>query len=205
MIWLYRAPFSTNVERVSLALAHKGLEVESIEISYDDRTEVELISGQGLVPVIDDEGTIVFDSTRILGYLEQAHPEPPIYPSDPARRTEMDLFIDWFNEVWKGAPNTIELELEDEEPDHDVVASEAKRLQNGLDIFERMLSGRDFIMGETVSAADFAVFPFLKYAAGRDPEDDELFHRILEIHQVLGDDHPNLAAWIPRVDALPRA
>ena len=40
MIWLYRAPFSTNVERVALALAHKGLEIESIVIDYEDRTPV---------------------------------------------------------------------------------------------------------------------------------------------------------------------
>jgi glutathione S-transferase len=204
MIWLYRAPYSTNVERVALALAHKGLEVESVEISYDDRSEVEVVSGQGLVPVIDDEGEIVIDSIRILGYLERTYPDPPIFPSDLARRTEMDLFIDWFNEVWKGAPNTIELELEDEEPNHDVIKGEAKRMQNGLGVFERLLSGRDFIMGDQVSAADFAIFPFLKYAAGRDPADDELFHRILEIHQDLGDGHPNLVAWIQRIDALPR-
>ena len=205
MIWLYRAPFSTNVERVALALAHKGLEVESEVISYDDRSEVELISGQGLVPVIDDEGTIVIDSIRILGYLDKTYPDPPIFPSDPARRTEMELFIDWFNEVWKGAPNTIELELEDEEPNQDVIKSEARRLQNGLALFERMLSSRDYLMGDEVSAADFAVFPFLKYAAGRDAEDTELFHRILEVHQELGVDHPKLAAWIERVGALPQA
>ncbi|MGH2922522.1 MAG: glutathione S-transferase N-terminal domain-containing protein [Solirubrobacterales bacterium] len=36
MIRLYRAPFSTNVERVALALAHKGLEAESVVIDYTD-------------------------------------------------------------------------------------------------------------------------------------------------------------------------
>ncbi|HEX2359550.1 MAG TPA: glutathione S-transferase family protein [Solirubrobacterales bacterium] len=205
MIWLYRAPFSTNVERVALALAHKGLRVESIVISYDDRSEVEQASGQGLVPVIDDEGTIVFDSTRILGYLEERYPEPRIFPADPARRAEMEIFIDWFNEVWKGAPNTIEFELESEEPAQDVIESEGRRMGNALALFERMLEGRDYLMGDEVSAADFAAFPFLKYGRLRDAEDDELFHRILELHQRLGDDHPRLAAWIDRVNELPRA
>ena len=54
------------------------------------------------------------------------------------------------------------------------------------------------------SAADCAAFPFLKYAAMRDPADDELFHRVLEDYQLLGDGHPNLAAWIKRVNAHPR-
>lgn len=204
MIWLYRAPFSTNVERVALALAHKGLEVESVVISYDDRTEVEQVSGQGLVPVIDDEGEIVADSTRILGYLEHRYPDPPLFPAEPARRAEMGVFIDWFDEVWKGAPNTIELELEGEEPNQDVIELEGRRMQTALGLFERMLDGRDYLMGDEVSAADFAVFPFVKYARFRDPEDDELFHRILELHQRLGNDHPRLSAWIERVDGCPR-
>ncbi len=47
MIRLYRARWSTNVERVTLALAHKGLEAESVWIEYSDRSEVERVSGQG--------------------------------------------------------------------------------------------------------------------------------------------------------------
>lgn len=206
MIWLYRAPYSTNVDRVALALAHKGLagQVESIVISYDDRSEVEQVSSQGLVPVIDDEGTVVYDSARIIRYLDQRYPDPPLFPADPARRTEMDIFIDWFNEIWKGSPNVIELELESEEPDQEVVKTEGARMQEMLGVFERMLSERDHLMTDEVSAADFIAIPFLKYAAVRDPDDDELFHRILDHSQQLGDDHPNLAAWIERVNALPR-
>jgi hypothetical protein len=45
----------------------------------------------------------------------------------------------------------------------------------------------------------------LKYALVRDPEDDELFHRILEDHQRLNGSHPRLAAWIERVNERPRA
>jgi len=37
---IYRIPFSTNVERVSLAVGHKGLEVEWIDVDPDDRSPV---------------------------------------------------------------------------------------------------------------------------------------------------------------------
>jgi glutathione S-transferase len=37
MLRLYRFRYSTNVERVALALAHKGLEVESIAVDTADR------------------------------------------------------------------------------------------------------------------------------------------------------------------------
>jgi glutathione S-transferase len=94
VIRLYRALFSTNVERVAIALAHKGLEAESIVIDYDDRSVVQRVSGQGLVPVIDYDGAIVVDSMQILLFLEQRHPDPPLYPAGAARRAEMLVFID---------------------------------------------------------------------------------------------------------------
>lgn len=38
MVRLYRAEWSTNCERVGMALAHKGLEAESVLITYEDRS-----------------------------------------------------------------------------------------------------------------------------------------------------------------------
>ena len=187
------------MERVALALAHKGLEVESVVIDYSDRSAVEEVSGQPLVPVIVEDGRVVADSARILEQIEERHPEPPLYPGEPARRAETDLFIEWFDEVWKGPPNAIEAD-----PDGLHVPELAGRMDAWLDQFERLLDGRDHLMGDEFSAADCIAFPFLKYAAGRDPEDDELFHRILDEHQSV-DGRPRLAAWIERVDARPRA
>jgi len=83
---LYRAAFSTNVERVALALAHKGLEVESVWIEYSDRSPVERVSGQPLVPVLVDGDEVVVDSMAIVRHLEDRHPEPPLYPAERARR-----------------------------------------------------------------------------------------------------------------------
>ena len=204
MIRLFRAPFSTNVERVALALAHKGLEVESVVIDYADRSPVIEVSGQPLVPVIVDDGRVVADSTTILRYLEETRPDPPLFPRDRARRAEMDVFLEWFNEVWKAPPNAIEAELEKPEPDRERVAALGARMRAWLDVFESMLDGRDYLFGE-FSAADCAAFPFLKYARFRDPADDELFHLILEEHQRLDGGHPRLAAWIDRMNERPRA
>jgi glutathione S-transferase len=205
MLRLYRAPFSTNVERVALALAFKGLAVGSVEISYEDRSPVVEVSGQGLVPVLVDGDEVVPDSVRILRHLEAKWPDPPLFPRDPARRAELDVFLDWFNEVWKVAPNAIEAELEREKPDQERIAPLAARMRESLDLFEAMLDGRDHLFGDDFSAADCAAFPFLKYGRLRDPADDELFHRILEEHLRLGPEHPRLAAWIDRVNERPRA
>jgi glutathione S-transferase len=196
LLTLYRAPFSTNVERVALALAHKGLAVESVWIEYSDRSAVERVSGQPLVPVLVDGDRVVVDSMEIVRHLEERHPHPPLYPADAARREEMLVFIEWFNQVWKVWPNSIEAGTGVEEC--------SSAMSRALDRFERMLEGRDHLMGDDFSAADVAAFPFLKYALLRDPEDDEDFHLILEKHQPL-DGHPRLAAWIERVNDRPRA
>ena len=201
---LYRAPFSTNVERVALALAHKGLEVESVVISYDDRSPVVEVSGQGLVPVLVDGDEVIPDSVRILRHLEAKWPDPPLFPSDPARRAELAVFLNWFNEVWKVAPNAIEEELEGESPDELRIEEMSGRMRASLDLFEALLEGRDYLFGD-FSAADCAAFPFLKYAKVRDPADDELFHRILEKHLPLDGRFPRLSDWIDRVNQRPRA
>ena len=205
MLMLYRAPFSTNVERVALALAHKGLEVESVVISYEDRSPVIEVSGQELVPVLVDGEEVIPDSVRILRHLETRWPDPPLFPREPARRAELAVFLDWFNEVWKLDPNAIEGELERADPDEEKVARHAARMRASLDRFETMLDGRDHLFGDDFSAADCAAFPFLKYGKLRDPDDDELFHRILEDNLRLEGNHPRLSAWIDRVNERPRA
>src|SRR5690242_20430628 len=93
---VYRIPFSTNVERVALALAHKGLAAEWIDVDPAARTPVRRASGQDLVPVLDDDGVVVADSTAILRHLEERYPDPPLFPRDPARRAELECFLDWF-------------------------------------------------------------------------------------------------------------
>jgi glutathione S-transferase len=201
---LYRAPWSTNVERVALALAHKRLEAESVWISYADRTPVVRVSGQGLVPVLEHDGRVVVDSMEIVRYLDERFPDPPLYPSGAARRAEMIVFTDWFNRVWKVAPNAIEAEQRTERPDGRRIAALAAGMSRHLDLFEAMLEGRSHLFGEDLSAADVCAHPFLKYAAGREPADDELFHRVLEEHQSLHG-RPRVAAWIERVGMRPRA
>ena len=118
---------------------------------------------------------------------------------------EMLVFIDWFNRVWKVAPNAIEAELRAAAPDAARVDALGAEMAAALDLFEGLLTDRPYLMGERFSAADCAAFPFLKFAAGRPAGDDELFHVILEQHQPLGTNHPRLAAWLARVNTHPRA
>jgi glutathione S-transferase len=206
-VQLYRFTHSTNVERVALALAHKGLEVESVEIDPADRSRVREMSGQDLVPVlVDDEGIVRVESMDIVRWLDERYPERPLYPSDPARRAELDVFVEWFNRVWKWPPNAIADELAKPEPDRALVDELGGHMRRWLDVFEALLAGRDYLFGTEFSAADIAAFPFLKYAVlGMPEDDDELFHRVLVDEMPLGDGYPRLRAWVARVDERPRA
>jgi glutathione S-transferase len=202
---VYRTPYSTNVERVALAAGHKGIEIEWVDVDPGDRAAVEAVSGQSLVPVLVDDDEVVADSPAIIARLEERVPDPPLYPADEARRAEVEIFVDWFNRVWKLPPNAIADELEQAEPDFARVAELSSRLRAALDRFEALLAGRDYLFGE-FGVADCIAFPFLKYPVlGLPANDDELFHRVLVDHMPLGDGYPRLTAWVRRVDAHPRA
>ncbi len=68
--------FSPYCWRTKLALAHKGLPVETIPWRFMDKTAI-AFSGQGRVPVIVDGETTVYDSWTIAVHLETAHPDKP--------------------------------------------------------------------------------------------------------------------------------
>jgi glutathione S-transferase len=192
---VYRIPFSTNVERVALGLAYKGVAVEWIDVPADERSEVVRVSGQELVPVLDDDGLILADSEAILRYLEEHHPEPRLWPHDVARRAEADIFVDWFNRLWKRAPNLL---AAGRDP-----AKYGPRITAALDLFESLLDGRDYLLGE-FGIADVTAFPFVKYATDENSDDQSNFHQILRDWQPIGG-RPSVEGWIARMDEKPRA
>jgi glutathione S-transferase len=201
---VHRIPFSSNVERVALAAGHKGLEVEWIDHDAADRSAIVALSGQELAPVAEIDGEVVVDSMRIVERIEELAPDPPLYPVEPAYRAGVFIFIEWFNEVWKVPPNLIAAEEEKSDPDPALIQALGARMRGWLDVFENLLAGSEHLLGE-FGAADVCAFPCLKYALLREADDDELFHRVLEEHMPLEDNHPRLRDWIARVDERPRA
>jgi glutathione S-transferase len=197
-----RIPYSTNVERVALAAAHKGVPIAWVDVDPADRSAVRRLSGQALVPVLDaGGGKIVVDSMAIVAWLEARAPDPPLWSADPARRAEVDVFVDWFNLVWKGPPNRLA-----DRPGAPTEATDAALLAGWLERFEALLACRDFLLCDELGAADVCAFPFLRYGVvERDPADTDPFHQVLAEHLPITGRHPRLEAWVRRLDALPRA
>lgn len=200
MIRVHRIPQSTNVERVALAAGHKGVEVEWVDHDPADRSEIVALSGQRLVPIAEFDGVVVRGSMRIVDRIEELHPDPPLLPADPADRARARIFVSWFDRVWKGPPNA--LDVDDEPPDDAALRSRCRGWTGWCDA---LLAGSPYLGGDSLGLADVCAFPFLKFAVvDPAPEDDERFHAVLA-ELLRADSHPALDEWVQRVDALTRA
>lgn len=203
---VHRIPFSTNVERVAMAAAHKGIEVEWVDHDPADRSAIRAISGQDFVPVAEFAGgDVVADSPVIIARLEELVPFPRLWPSEPARRAEADVFVQWFNRVWKVPPNAIDAHRQSGRPDDGAVAAWQAEIHGWLEWFEALLTGREHLLSQEFGIADVIAFPFLKFAVMSDSGDPDLFHGVLKDELSLGDGYPRLKDWIARVDQRPRA
>jgi maleylpyruvate isomerase len=76
--------------RVRIALNLKGIAYESTawHLRYGAHLEAAFgaISPHMLIPVLDDDGTVLTQSMAIIEYLDETHPEPPLLPASPADR-----------------------------------------------------------------------------------------------------------------------
>jgi maleylpyruvate isomerase len=195
---VHRIPFSTNVERVALGAGLKGLRVEWVDHSPDDRRPVRELSGQELFPVAElPDGRVLHDSPVILRALDELAAVPPLWPAEPAARAAADVFVEWFNLVWKGPPNRI--------ADGREQPGDREWLARSRDVFEGLLASRPFLLtGEHPGIADVIAYPFLRYGLGAAPGDDDPFHAVLVEHLGL-EGYPRLRAWLERCAALPQA
>jgi maleylpyruvate isomerase len=93
MIRLHGYWRSSAAYRIRIALNFKGLPYD--QVTHDLRHRAHRVSGfrdlspQGLVPVIEHEGSILGQSLAILEWLEESSPTPPLLPGDPVERAQV--------------------------------------------------------------------------------------------------------------------
>jgi glutathione S-transferase len=95
MFTLYDDVFSPYARKVRIALYEKGVPFERVRAAprlQSDRLPP--CEPRAEVPALVDGEFALYDSTIICEYLEDRHPEPPIYPRDPRRRAECRLLED---------------------------------------------------------------------------------------------------------------
>ncbi|WP_331260488.1 glutathione S-transferase family protein [Acidiphilium acidophilum] len=98
--------FSPFCWRTRLALAHKGLPVETVPWRFTEK-DVIAFSGQGLVPVLVDGGRVISDSWAIARYLDDTYADlPRLFANEQARA--LTAFVnDWTDTVLNPAVRQI--------------------------------------------------------------------------------------------------
>ena len=162
-------------------------------------------SGQDLVPVLDDEGFIAVDSSRIIEHLEERFPDPPLLPAEtgPAGRGAGVRRL-----VQPGVEGAAESRSRRSWPRTRRITSSSRpsppRCARRSRSSRRCSTAATTCIGDDFGAADCAAFPFLKYGLWLRDDDDERFHRILAEHLSLDGRYPRIEDWLRRVDERPR-
>lgn len=93
--------FSPYCWRIRMALAHKGLAVETVPWRFTEKA-VLAFSGQGRVPVIRDGDAVVSDSWSIAEYLEATYPDRPSLFGGATGRAHARFINSWADGVMLG-------------------------------------------------------------------------------------------------------
>jgi maleylacetoacetate isomerase len=90
---LYTYFRSSAAFRTRIALNFKGIDYESVPINLRPAAHREAaylaLNPQGLIPALEDGGTVISQSLAIIEYLDETHPSPPLLPPSPLDRARV--------------------------------------------------------------------------------------------------------------------
>ena len=98
MIELYHFAFSTCSQKTRLVLAEKGLDFASHEVDIvaageQHDPEYVKLNPKHVVPTLVHDRRVLVESSLIIKYLDDAFPDPPMRPPDPAGRYAVDFWL----------------------------------------------------------------------------------------------------------------
>lgn len=208
-------PFSPHCWKVKMALAHKGLDYESIPTGFLDIPKIENGLGK-IIPVLRDGDKVINDSFRIALYLEQAYPDRPSLFGGPGGVAHAKFIESWSQTIVHPALGIIAVEeicnmLDGADQEYFRSDREMKfkkslsNVSNGkpkivesfpnlLKPLRHMLKAQPFIGGEQPLFADYIVFGALQWvricsSTQLLSDDDDVmtwFDRMLDLHNGLG-------------------
>lgn len=177
--------FSPFCWRARMALAHKGLAVETVPWHFTEKDKLPT-PNVGRVPVIVDGDTVVHDSSAIADYLETRYPDRPSLFGGEIGRALARFVQNWTEtvlqtglirlvvlDIWRHiGPADQQYFRESREARlgitlEEAVADRESRLpafRASLDPLRRTVERQDFVSGEAPAYADYIVFGAFQWA-----------------------------------------
>jgi glutathione S-transferase len=173
MFTLYTTPLSANGRKVLAVCRHLGLEPETRLVNVykgEGRTpEYLAVNPQGKIPVLVDCDLTLSESNAILEYVSEAYAECRLWSREPKHRADISRWLFWESSQWQpvlagilssfvarelGLPGArVEVSVDWEEP----------AFQSAAAFLDAHLRGREFIVGDELTLADFSVAAMLMY------------------------------------------
>lgn len=197
--YLSGSPFAW---KIWLALEHKRIEYTLRVLSVDTgdlkTPAYRAINPHGKVPAIVHDGFVLYESSAIAEYLEEAFPDSgaPLWPADPRlRAVGRRLAAEAEGYLYPPIRKVFEQLVlrRDGSPDEAVLAKAKESADEKMTLLEQSLLG-GFFLGGQPTLADYAIYPLtalLIRLGSRRPDLD-----------LAGAVPPGLAEWRARMEAL---
>ena len=159
MLKIWGRTNSVNVQKVLWCCAELGVEYDRVDaggpFGVVDTPEYRRRNPNGLVPTIDDDGFILWESNAIVRYLAAKH-RSNLWPADPDLRAQADQWMDWNHAFW-GALRTGFLGLIRTPPEQRNEAAIAESLRMTGELLQRVddhLRSRPYLAGDEFTVGD---------------------------------------------------
>jgi glutathione S-transferase len=193
---IYGVKTSSNVQKVLWCCGELGLPFERDENTggpyRTDRTPAYLaLNPNGLIPTIDDDGFILWESNVIVRYLSAKHGVGTLYPVDLMRRADCERWMDW-QQTAIAAPMGVAFRALLRNPRDDTPADQVQaavqKAAAAWTILDAHLATRPYVGGAALTMGDMPL--------------GNAVHRWYKL-PVEHPDLPHLAAWYGRFCARP--
>ncbi len=193
-ITLYHDTPSSNSDRVKIALAEKGLSWDGVRVRLANREQKKAeflqLNPYGKIPVLVEDGKVLFESCIINEYLDEKYPNPPLMPKDPYLRGRGRVLVDYALNFAHEPYWALRGEMRKPEAARDATIIEQKRqsLADLLLYLETALGDKLYFLGD-LSLTDIAIVP--------------RFLRMEAYGALPAPSFPRLGAWLKRMKERP--
>ena len=164
MLRLWGRTTSSNVQKVMWLCAELALPYGRIDAGGPfGRTQEPAylaLNPNGLVPTIEDDDFVLWESNTILRYLANRHGAHAWYPVEPRARAQVEQWMDWSSTTFGPALFNAFWQLVRTPPaqrDAAVIAESVRKTATVLRIADAQLADRAFLCGDAPTLADVCI------------------------------------------------